>query len=105
MQCRFKHFAQMLWAISKLDTIIKNYTIWWLGARCHRGESRQCITTRFSDESTEFCSKLYRIFTHAVEHVYGSLADHMYSPMFSSAPGGGGGMDVDPRQAVRATLL
>lgn len=105
---RFKHFVQMLWTISKLDTIIKNYTIWWLGARFSHGESRQSITTRFGNESVDFCSKLYRIFSHGVEHVCGSLVDHMYSPMFSSMAGGGGdSMDVDGDggRVVRATLI
>ena len=97
----------MLWTVSKLDTIIKNYTTWWVGARCHPGQSRQIITTRFSNESTEFSGRLYKIFSHAVVHVCGSLVDHMYSPMFSSEDGGGDdGMDVDEEgRVVLATLL
>ncbi len=86
---RFKHFAQMLWTLSKIDLIIKNYASDWyngLGPFAI-SQSRQMITTQFGQDSQVFCGKLYRIFIHAIGHVCRSLHDHIHVPMFVNGGG------------------
>ena len=84
---RFKHFAQMLWTVAKVDIVIKNYTLAWFqsqGITADSTVSRQTITEKFSKDCSAFCDDLYAVFVHAAQHVYKSLHDHMYNTMLSS---------------------
>lgn len=46
--------------------------------------SRHSITTRFGQECAGFSSSLYKIFVHAVMHVYSSIHCHLHNPTFKS---------------------
>lgn len=82
---RFRHFAQMLWTIAKVDMVIKNYTLaWFQSNNVGVMGSRQDITYRFDNEYGPFCESLYKIFIHAIHHVCNSLYCHMYNPILSS---------------------
>lgn len=95
---RFKHFAQMLWTIAKLDVVIKNYASDWFNSLgvFASNQSRQAVTTRFGQDSQVFCGKLYKIFVHAVQHVCSSLHHHIHVPMF---------VPISPVKRGRYTIL
>lgn len=84
---KFKHFSQMLWTVSKLDLVIKNYTLSWLLAqqqntkKNNNESSKQEMIEKFGEDCIPFAQDLYEIFIHAVSHVCESLHKHMYSPL------------------------
>ena len=99
---KFKHFAQMLWTLAKLDVIVKNYVSAWLQSRhssgtsqvakrCQRpgkyqlrnGDTKQLLISQFSSECLVFKDNLYKIFVHALEHVSNSLWSHINDPTIS----------------------
>lgn len=76
---RFQHFLCMLWVLSRMENIIKHYVHEWLGPHKTKaaGLSMQQVTRSFSNESKSFCASLYKIFVHAVKHVFCSLSTHL----------------------------
>lgn len=46
---RFRHFAQMLWTVARVDTVIKNYVLSWMeGTGIHMDMETRCETPRYS---------------------------------------------------------
>lgn len=95
---RFKHFVQMLWTCSRVDTIIKNYALAWVASSMPSSSSqlggggggepppsRNLVTARFGEECVDFSRLLYKLFVHAAGHIHASLNGHLHDPMFARA--------------------
>jgi hypothetical protein len=83
---RFKHFAQMLWTMVRIEVVIKNYTVaWFMSNIQHSAKGKQMskneATQLFSTASSAFYLKLYKIFMHAIQHVVLSLTHHLQTPV------------------------
>lgn len=93
----FQHFVHMLWTMSKLDIIIKNFTLSWFSTTSKKVNlkkmnnkskgtvSKSNLLSRFCKESSMFQEHLYKIFLHAVDHVTLSLSDHLEDSLFVAA--------------------
>lgn len=91
----FEHFVHMLWTMSKLDLIVKNYTLSWFFAKQHQEEcsssgsqssllqSKKVLLSTFCKESSTFQEQLYMIFLHAVDHVTLSLNNYLEDTFLS----------------------
>lgn len=82
---QFQHFVHMLWTMSKLELVVKNYTLTWfsqLEGQYHRSTtSKKNVLAKFCEDSAVFQEQLYSIFLHAVSHVTSSLVDHLERSM------------------------